>query len=172
MRHRAPWRARRIPPMRIRRERALAAQWMVVFRPGLTAISGDDGVHALVQFAWLRRAARRRRTQAGWRATTKYWRTKNDRRRRRVQFRSGLSRGRAARRRDFWSPRSPATTASLSLAQNAFDLSDRGVTGRIRPRALTPFPQYRALASIAPVRPCSPRRFCAAPRPWRNPACR
>jgi uncharacterized protein YfaS (alpha-2-macroglobulin family) len=48
--HRAPWKGAANPADSNADETVqLAAQWMVVSDLGLTAISGDDGVHALVQ---------------------------------------------------------------------------------------------------------------------------
>jgi hypothetical protein len=79
----------------------------------------------------------------------------------RVDFDPGLSRGKGGSSPG-WSPRSPATRL-LSLAQNAFDLSDRGVAGRDPPAGLDAF-LYPSAASIDRARPCSPRRFCATPR--------
>ena len=149
----------------------LAAQWMVVSDLGLTAISGDDGVHALVQSLGsagplagveLRLVARNNEVLA----------TKTTGADGRVDFDPGLSRGQvAARRRDFWSPRSPATTASSASLRMPSTLAIAASPAAIRPldstRSSTP-----SAASIARARPCSPPRFCATPRAWRNQACR
>ena len=69
----------------------LAAQWMVVSDLGLTAISGADGVHALVQSLGLGRATLRRGAQVG-RAQQRSAGEQDDRRRWAGGFRSRASR--------------------------------------------------------------------------------
>jgi alpha-2-macroglobulin len=107
----------------------LAAQWMVVSDLGLTAISGDDGVHALVQSLGsagplprveLRLIARNNEVLA----------TKTTGADGRVDFDPGLSRGKGGSAPGLLVATLGGDYNFLSLAQNAFDLSDRGVAGR------------------------------------------
>jgi alpha-2-macroglobulin len=107
----------------------LAAQWMVVSDLGLTAISGDDGVHALVQSLGsaaqmagveLRLIARNNEVLA----------TKTTGADGRVDFDPGLSRGKGGLAPGLLVATLAGDYNFLSLAQNAFDLSDRGVAGR------------------------------------------
>ena len=117
----------------------LATQWMVVSDLGLTALSGDDGVHALVQslgsaapLAGVELQARRAQQRSAG--------DEDDGRRRARRFRSRpLARQRAARRRACWSRRSAGDYGFLNLPQNAFDLTDRGVAAATRPKALDAF---------------------------------
>jgi alpha-2-macroglobulin len=107
----------------------LAAQWMVVSDLGLTAISGEDGVHALVQSLGsagplpgveLRLIARNNEVLA-----TKMTGVDG-----RVDFDPGLSRGKGGSAPGLLVATLADDYNFLSLAQNAFDLSDRGVAGR------------------------------------------
>jgi uncharacterized protein YfaS (alpha-2-macroglobulin family) len=107
----------------------LAAQWMVVSDLGLTAISGDDGVHALVQSLGsagplpgveLRLVARNNEVLA----------TKTTGADGRVDFDPGLSRGKGGSAPGLLVATLGGDYNFLNLAQNAFDLSDRGVAGR------------------------------------------
>jgi alpha-2-macroglobulin len=116
----------------------LAAQWMVVSDLGVTAISGDDGVHALVQSLGsagplagveLRLVARNNEVLA----------TKTTGAGGRVDFDPGLSRGRGGSAPGLLVAALAGDYGFLSFAQNAFDLSDRGVTGRDPPAALDAF---------------------------------
>jgi uncharacterized protein YfaS (alpha-2-macroglobulin family) len=116
----------------------LAAQWMVVSDLGLTAISGDDGVHAIVHSLGsaaplagveLRLIARNNEVLA---AKT----TGPDGR---VDFDPGLSRGRGSSAPGLLVAALGGDYGFLSLAQNAFDLTDRGVAGRDPPNGLDAF---------------------------------
>ncbi len=107
----------------------LAAQWMVVSDLGLTAISGDDGVHALVQSLGsagplsgveLRLVARNNEVLA----------SKTTGADGRVDFDPGLSRGKGGSAPGLLIATLAGDYNFLSLTQNAFDLSDRGVAGR------------------------------------------
>ena len=116
----------------------LATQWMVVSDLGLTAMSGDDGVHALVESLGsagplagveLKLVARNNEVLA----------TKTTGPDGRVDFDPGLSRGKGGS-----APGLLVATLSddynfLNLAQNAFDLTDRGVGGRDAPTGLDAF---------------------------------
>jgi uncharacterized protein YfaS (alpha-2-macroglobulin family) len=116
----------------------LAAQWMVVSDLGLTAISSDDGVHALVQSLGsaeplagveLKLVARNNEVLA----------MKTTDADGRVDFDPGLSRGKGGSAPGLLVATLAGDYGFLSLAQNAFDLSDRGVTGRDPPAALDAF---------------------------------
>jgi uncharacterized protein YfaS (alpha-2-macroglobulin family) len=116
----------------------LAAQWMVVSDLGLTAISGDDGVHALVQSLGsagplagveLRLVARNNEVLA----------TKTTGADGRVDFDPGLSRGKGGSAPGLLVAALAGDYGFLSLTQNAFDLSDRGVMGRDPPAGLDAF---------------------------------
>jgi uncharacterized protein YfaS (alpha-2-macroglobulin family) len=116
----------------------LAAQWMVVSDLGLTAISGDDGVHALVQSLGsagalagveLRLVARNNEVLA----------TKTSGADGRVDFDPGLSRGKGGSAPGLLVATLAGDYGFLSLAQNAFDLTDRGVMGRDTPVGLDAF---------------------------------
>jgi alpha-2-macroglobulin len=116
----------------------LAAQWMVVSDLGLTAISGDGGVHALVQSlgaagplsgVQLRLVARNNEVLA----------TKTTGADGRVDFDPGLSRGAGGSAPGLLVATLGGDYGFLSLAQNAFDLTDRGVAGRDPPAALDAF---------------------------------
>ena len=116
----------------------LAAQWMVVSDLGLTAISGDDGVHALVQSLGsaaplsgvaLKLVARNNEVLAV-RTTGADGR---------VDFDPGLARGKGGSAPGLLVATLGDDYGFLSLAQNAFDLTDRGVAGRDPPGGLDAF---------------------------------
>ena len=116
----------------------LATQWMVVSDLGLTAISGGDGVHALVESLGsaaplagveLKLVARNNEVLA----------VKTTGADGRADFDPGLARGKGGS-----APGLVVATLSgdynfLNLAQNAFDLTDRGVAGRDAPSGLDAF---------------------------------
>ncbi len=116
----------------------LAAQWMVVSDLGLTAISGDDGVHALVQSLGsagplagveLKLVARNNEVLAVKTAGADG----------RVDFDPGLSRGKGGSAPGLLVATLGDDYNFLNLAQNAFDLTDRGVGGRDAPNRLDTF---------------------------------
>ena len=116
----------------------LAAQWMVVSDLGLTAISGDDGVHAMAQSLGsaaplagveLKLVARNNEVLA---AKT----TGADGR---VDFDPGLARGKGGEVPGLLVATLGSDYNFLSLTQNAFDLTDRGVGGRDAPDGLDAF---------------------------------
>jgi uncharacterized protein YfaS (alpha-2-macroglobulin family) len=116
----------------------LATQWMVVSDLGLTAISGDDGVHALAQslgFAGplagveLKLIARNNEVLA----------TKMTGADGRVDFDPGLARGKGGSAPGLLVASLGGDYNFLNLAQNAFDLTDRGVGGRDAPTGLDAF---------------------------------
>src|SRR5271166_2835686 len=116
----------------------LAAQWMVVSDLGLTTVSGEDGVHAIVQSLGsvaplagveLRLIARNNEVLA----------TKTTDAQGRVDFDPGLSRGKGGSAPGLLVATLGDDYGFLSLTQNAFDLIDRGVAGRDPPRGLDAF---------------------------------
>ena len=116
----------------------LATQWMVVSDLGLTAMSGDDGVHALVQSLGsagplagveLKLVARNNEVLA----------TKTTGPDGRVDFDPGLSRGKGGSAPGLLVATLGDDYDFLNLAQNAFDLTDRGVGGRDAPAGLDAF---------------------------------
>jgi alpha-2-macroglobulin len=118
---------------------ALATQWLVVSDLGLTALSGEDGVHAIVHS--LATAAPLAGVEVKLVArNNEILAAKTTGADGRIDFDPGLSRGTGGV--------SPgllvAATAAgdygfLNLVQNAFDLTDRGVNGREAPGALDAF---------------------------------
>ncbi|HYC24766.1 MAG TPA: MG2 domain-containing protein, partial [Roseiarcus sp.] len=120
-------------------EGSLATQWLVVSDIGLSALSGDDGVHALARSlasasplagVEIKLVARNNEILA----------TKTTDDAGRADFDPGLARGTGGSAPSMI----VATTADgdynfLSLLQNAFDLTDRGVSGREAPKALDAF---------------------------------
>ncbi len=116
----------------------LATQWMVVSDLGLTALSGDDGVRALVESLGsagplagveLKLLARNNEVLA----------TRTTGPDGRVDFDPGLSRGKGGSAPGLLVATLGDDYNFLNLAQNAFDLTDRGVGGRDAPAGLDAF---------------------------------
>ncbi|HVP99424.1 MAG TPA: MG2 domain-containing protein, partial [Roseiarcus sp.] len=116
----------------------LATQWMVVSDLGLTAISGATGVHAIVQSLGsavpvagveLRLIARNNEVLA-----TKMTGPDGS-----ADFDPGLSRGKGGLAPGLLVASLGDDYNFLSLAQTAFDLTDRGVAGREAPNGLDVF---------------------------------
>src|SRR5262249_4679614 len=117
----------------------LATQWFIVSDLGLTAFSGNDGVHAFVnslQTTQPRRGVAGRllsRTNEGL-STTRTGDAGHG------QFEANLARGEGG-----LAPALMVATAAggdyafLSLKTPAFDLTDRGVSGRVAPNGLDAF---------------------------------
>ena len=117
----------------------LATQWFIVSDLGLTAFSGNDGVHAFVHSL----ETTQPKAQAEVRLISRnneVLSTKRTNDQGYVQFEAGLARGEGGQ--------SPAMLvvsdtrgdyAFLSLKAPAFDLSDRGVSGRQVPAGLDAF---------------------------------
>ena len=152
------------------RDVQLAAQWMVVSDLGLTAISGDDGVHAIVQSLGsaaplsgvaLKLVARNNEVLA----------VKTTGADGRVDFDPGLARGKGGSAPGLLVATLGDDYGFLSLAQNAFDLTDRGVAAATRRRRSTRSSSPSA-ASTAPAKPCSRPRCFATRRARRSRACR
>lgn len=116
----------------------LATQWMVVSDLGLTALSGDDGIHALVESLGsaaplagveLKLVARNNEVLA----------TRTTGPDGRVDFDPGLSRGQGGSAPGLLVATLGDDYNFLGLADNAFDLTDRGVAGREAPAGLDAF---------------------------------
>ena len=116
----------------------LATQWMVVSDLGLTTLTGEDGVHALVRSLAtaaplagieLRLIARNNEVLA----------TKTTNAEGRVDFDPGLSRGTGGAAPALLVATLADDYGFLNLTQPAFDLTDRGVSGRDAPAALDAF---------------------------------
>lgn len=118
---------------------SLATQWFIVSDLGLTAFSGNDGIHVFVNSlattapsanAEVRLIARNNEILA----------TRKTDDAGHVLFEAGLARGEGG-----LSPamltvqRENSDYAFLSLKSNAFDLSDRGVSGRVQPAGADAF---------------------------------
>jgi alpha-2-macroglobulin len=118
---------------------SLATQWLVVSDLGLTALSGEDGVHAIVHS--LATAAPLAGVEVKLIArNNEILAAKSTGADGRIDFDPGLSRGTGG-----VSPGLLVATDAggdygfLNLVQNAFDLTDRGVSGREAPGALDAF---------------------------------
>ncbi|HXT07355.1 MAG TPA: alpha-2-macroglobulin [Roseiarcus sp.] len=116
----------------------LATQWMVISDLGLTALSGADGVHAIVRSlstaaplagVALRLLARNNEVLA----------TKTTDAEGRVDFDPGLSRGVGGLAPALLVATLADDYGFLNLTQAAFDLTDRGVAGRDAPGPLDAF---------------------------------
>ena len=117
---------------------SLATQWMVVSDLGLTALSGEDGLHAMAHSlatsaplagVEMRLIARNNEVLA----------VKSTGADGRVDFDPGLSRGTGGSAPGMIVAALGDDYNFLSMTQPAFDLTDRGVTGREAPNALDAF---------------------------------
>ena len=117
---------------------AVATQWMVVSDLGLTTFSGDDGLHASVRSlasaaplagVEVRLVARNNEVLA----------SKTTGADGRVDFDPGLSRGAGGSAPGLLVATLGDDYGFLNLTQSAFDLTDRGVSGREAPGALDAF---------------------------------
>jgi hypothetical protein len=153
---------------------ALATQWFIVSDLGLTAYSGNDGVHAFVHSlatteakadAEVRLISRSnevlatRRTDATGRA----------------HFEAGLARGEGGMSPAMLVVAAERDYAFLNLKAPAFDLSDRGVAGRAVPAGLDAFVYaergvYRSGETVYLTALLRDAAGNAAPRWWRTRA--
>src|SRR5207253_7306118 len=117
----------------------LATQWFIVSDLGLAAFSGSDGVHAFVHSLETTQPKGRVEVRLLSRSN-EILSTKRTDNLGRVQFETALTRGEGAQ-----SPAMVIATdatgdyAFLNLKAPAFDLSDRGVAGRMVPAGLDAF---------------------------------
>ena len=116
----------------------LATQWMVISDLGLTTLSGDDGIHAIVRSlstaaplagVELRLIARNNEVLA----------TKTTDAQGRVDFDPGLNRGTGGAAPGVLVATLADDYGFLNLTQGPFDLTDRGVAGRDAPATLDAF---------------------------------
>ena len=118
---------------------AQATQWFIVSDLGLTALSGNDGIHAFVHSldtTQPRGAVEVRLLSRG----NEVLATKRTGDAGHVQFEAGLTRGEAALAPAMLiASDSRGDYAFLNLKAPAFDLSDRGVSGRTVPAGLDAF---------------------------------
>lgn len=112
-----------------------ATQWFVVSDLGLTSFSGPDGVHVLVRSladarplanAELRLIARNNEILATARSDANGY----------VRFDAGLAKGQGGNSPGLVTALMGDDYGFLDLKQTAFDLSDRGVRGRVAPSGL------------------------------------
>ena len=110
----------------------LATQWFIVSDMGLTAFSGDDGVHAFVRSlatteaidgASVKLVARNNEVLATIKSDQNGY----------ARFDAGLARGEGGLAPAILVAENGGEYAFLDLRANAFDLSDRGVSGRPAP---------------------------------------
>ena len=133
-----PWKAPKPAGSEEENADQLAAQWMVISDLGLTTLSGADGVHAIARSlataaplagVEMRLIARNNEVLA----------TKTTDATGRVDFDPGLSRGTGGSALGLLVATLGDDYGFLSLTQAAFDLTDRGVSGREAPSALDAF---------------------------------
>ena len=119
---------------------SLATQWFIVSDLGLTAFSGNDGIHVFVNSLATTRRQERHRAAADL-AQQRSAGDPQDRCRAAMRCSSpGSPAGRAARRpRCSPRPIRKATMPSSICTAPAFDLTDRGVGGRPAPNGLDAF---------------------------------
>lgn len=117
---------------------ARATQWFVVSDLGLTSFSGPDGVHVLVRSladaapvanAELRLIARNNEVLATIRSDSNGY----------ARFDAGLAKGQGGNAPGLVTASLAEDYGFLDLKQTAFDLSDRGVKGRVAPAGLDAF---------------------------------
>ncbi len=115
-----------------------ATQWFVVSDLGLTSFSGPDGVHVLVRSladaspvanAELRLVARNNEVLATIRSDANGY----------ARFDAGLAKGQGGNAPGLVTAGLGEDYGFLDLKQTAFDLSDRGVKGRVAPAGLDAF---------------------------------
>jgi len=116
-----------------------ATQWFIVSDLGLTALSGQDGVHVLVRSLGSAEPVAGAEVRLVARSNEVLGTAKADANGH-VRFDPGLSRGPAGLAPEVVIARTEAGDyAFLSLKETAFDLTDRGVAGRDSPGALDAF---------------------------------
>ena len=117
-------------------ERVVATQWFIVSDLGLTALSGQDGIHGFIRSladttpienASVRLIARNNEVLGSAKSDAKGY----------VRFDAGLAKGEGGMQPALMvADKDGADYAFLDLAAAGFDLSDRGVKGREPPGAL------------------------------------
>jgi alpha-2-macroglobulin len=118
---------------------SLATQWFIVSDLGLTAFSGNDGIHVFVNSLASTEAVARAEVRLVSRSN-EILATKTTDEAGHVLFEAGLARGEGGLSPAMLTVSGEKTDyAFLSLKSNAFDLSDRGVSGRAVPAGLDAF---------------------------------
>lgn len=119
--------------------REMATQWFVVTDLGLTAVNGDDGVHAFVRSLTTAQPVANADVRLVARNNEILGEGKTDADGRAV-FAPGLARGEAGRAPQLIvAETSEGDYAFLDVSKSAFDLTDRGVDGRPSPGPLDLF---------------------------------
>src|SRR6195952_80220 len=118
---------------------SLATQWFIVSDLGLTAFSGNDGIHVFVNSLASTDAVARAEVRLGGRNNEILATPKTDESGH-VLFEAGLARGEGGLSPAMLTVTGEKTDyAFLSLKSDAFDLSDRGVSGRAVPAGADAF---------------------------------
>src|SRR5947199_4484798 len=118
---------------------SLATQWFIVSDMGLTAFSGNDGIHVFVNSLASTEAVAKAEVRLVAR-NNEILATRNTDDAGHVLFEAGLARGEGGLSPALLTVMSDkADYAFLSLKSNAFDLTDRGVSGRAVPAGADAF---------------------------------
>ena len=118
---------------------SLATQWFIVSDMGLTAFSGNDGIHVFVNSLASTEAVAKAEVRLVARNNEILATRKTDDAGH-VLFEAGLARGEGGLSPAMLTVMSDkADYAFLSLKTNAFDLTDRGVSGRVVPAGADAF---------------------------------
>lgn len=117
---------------------SVATQWFVVSDIGLTSFSGPDGVHVLARSLATARPMAGVRLRLLARNNEVLGETETDRTGH-ATFAAGLARGTLGLAPGLVQATLAGDHGFLDLKQSAFDLSDRGVKGRVAPAALDAF---------------------------------
>ncbi len=116
----------------------LATQWFVVSDLGLTAFSGRDGVHVLVRSLATAQPVADTEIRLLARNNEILGTVKTDAKGH-ARFDAGLSRGEGGMAPGLVTAQLKDDYGFLDLQQTAFDLTDRGVSGRVAPTGLDAF---------------------------------
>ena len=147
-----------------------ATQWFVVSDLGLTAINGDDGIHGFVRSLATATAVVNANVRLLARNNEVLGTAKTDSRGY-VRFDPGLKRGEGGQAPAVLVAETPAGDyAFLDMSIAAFDLTDRGVKGRVEPGAVDAFAYtdrgvYRAGENVHLTALVRTRTGAAAPVP-------
>ena len=150
----------------------LATQWFIVSDLGLTAFSGNDGIHVFVNSLASTEAVAKAEVRLVARNNEILATRKTDDAGH-VLFEAGLARGEGGLSPAMLTVTSDkADYAFLSLKSNAFDLSDRGVSGRAVPAGARRLRLCRARRLPLQRDGLSHGAACATARATRLPAAR
>ena len=150
---------------------SLATQWFIVSDLGLTAFSGNDGIHAFVNSLATTDAKSGMEVRLISRSNEVLATRRTDAAATRSS-RPGSRAGRAAWRLPCWSRSIPRATTPSSISNRRRSISPTAASrAASRRRGSTPSSMPSA-ASIARARPSISPRCCATRRAWPRPACR